>query len=182
MFAAGPSRSTSARISRNIRYDHTRQARRFLSTGSSPESSEPRNTPSRPPKPPRYYEYQKPAPPPETWLTRYLKQSPRSMALFQSMAKVVGMGSSRQLAGRRSYFFYQESCATREKDERTFWHEGVCLSRSKFVYLTPPSECRLPPTFQTWFTITNLHVWILTVRLRALPSPYGQYYVQGNRS
>ena len=40
-------------------------------------------------------------------------------------------------------------------------------------------ECHLPPTFQSWFTVTNLHVWILTTRLRALPAPHGQVYVQG---
>ena len=27
--------------------------------------------------------------------------------------------------------------------------------------------------------MTNLHVWLLTVRLRALPTPHGQNYVQG---
>ncbi|PIL26877.1 hypothetical protein GSI_11057 [Ganoderma sinense ZZ0214-1] len=46
--------------------------------------------------------------------------------------------------------------------------------RSKGSY-----ECHLPPTFQSWFTITNLHVWLLTVRLRALPPPLGTNYVQG---
>ena len=40
-------------------------------------------------------------------------------------------------------------------------------------------ECCLPPTFQSWFTITNLHVWMLTVRLRALPDPIGKHYIQG---
>ena len=40
-------------------------------------------------------------------------------------------------------------------------------------------ECHLPPTFQSWFTVTNLHVWILTTRLRALPAPHGQVYIQG---
>jgi cytochrome b pre-mRNA-processing protein 3 len=40
------------------------------------------------------------------------------------------------------------------------------------------SECHLPPTFQSWFTITNLHIWILSTRLRALPGPHGDYYVQ----
>ena len=40
-------------------------------------------------------------------------------------------------------------------------------------------ECHLPPTFQSWFTVTNLHVWMLTTRLRALPAPHGQAYVQG---
>ena len=45
--------------------------------------------------------------------------------------------------------------------------------------LTRITACHLPPTFQSWFTITNLHVWLLTVRLRALPTPHGTNYVQG---
>jgi len=40
------------------------------------------------------------------------------------------------------------------------------------------TECHLPPTFQSWFTITNLHVWLLTVRLRALPTPHGNHFIQ----
>ena len=34
------------------------------------------------------------------------------------------------------------------------------------------SECHLPPTFQSWFTITNLHVWLLTGT--AVDDPWGQ--------
>lgn len=45
-------------------------------------------------------------------------------------------------------------------------------------YFYPP-ECHLPPTFQSWFTITNLHIWLLTVRLRALPDNQGQPFIQG---
>src|SRR6266404_5619349 len=41
------------------------------------------------------------------------------------------------------------------------------------------TECHLPPTFQSWFTVTNLHVWILTTRLRALPASYAQTHIQG---
>lgn len=40
------------------------------------------------------------------------------------------------------------------------------------------TECELPPTFQSWFTVTNLHIWMLTVRLRALPPAHGKIYVQ----
>lgn len=36
----------------------------------------------------------------------------------------------------------------------------------------------MPPTFQSWFTITNLHIWLLTVRLRALPEPHGKVHIQ----
>ena len=40
------------------------------------------------------------------------------------------------------------------------------------------SECHLPPTFQSWFTVTNLHVWLLTARLRALPKAEAQNHIQ----
>jgi len=44
---------------------------------------------------------------------------------------------------------------------------------------TIPPECALSPTFQSWFTVTNLHVWLLTVRLRALPALLGLSHIQG---
>jgi cytochrome b pre-mRNA-processing protein 3 len=44
--------------------------------------------------------------------------------------------------------------------------------------LTHNTDCSLPPTFQSWFTITNLHIWLLTVRLRSLPKPAGQHHTQ----
>jgi cytochrome b pre-mRNA-processing protein 3 len=44
--------------------------------------------------------------------------------------------------------------------------------------LTPFLGCSLPPTFQSWFTVTNLHVWLLTTRLRALPAPAAQQHIQ----
>lgn len=37
----------------------------------------------------------------------------------------------------------------------------------------------MPPTFQSWFTVTNLHVWLLTVRLRALPESEARNHIQG---
>jgi cytochrome b pre-mRNA-processing protein 3 len=49
------------------------------------------------------------------------------------------------------------------------------LSRSCHTIL---SECHLPPTFQSWFTVTNLHIWLFTVRLRALPPEHGKYFIQ----
>ncbi|KAK9728494.1 Serine carboxypeptidase 3, variant 2 [Basidiobolus ranarum] len=36
--------------------------------------------------------------------------------------------------------------------------------------------CNLPDNFQTWFSITQLHVWMLMVRLR--PEPNGKEIVQ----
>ena len=48
-----------------------------------------------------------------------------------------------------------------------------------FHAVVPLKECALPPTFQSWFTVTNLHVWLLTVRLRALPATQGLNHIQG---
>jgi len=40
------------------------------------------------------------------------------------------------------------------------------------------AECFLPLTFQSLFTGTNLHIWMLTVRLRTLPLNVGKPYQQ----
>lgn len=40
------------------------------------------------------------------------------------------------------------------------------------------TECGLPQSFTSWFHITNLHIYLLTVRFRALPSPLGRYFNQ----
>ncbi|KAM5541907.1 hypothetical protein V8D89_004636 [Ganoderma adspersum] len=102
-------------------------------------------------------------PPPQTWLTKRVKESPMARAAFVKLITLMGYGSAKQYAGRRAFAMYSNLCVPRSDDERVFWNE----------------ECHLPPTFQSWFTITNLHVWLLTVRLRALPAPLGTNYVQG---
>lgn len=109
------------------------------------------------------YQYEKPPAPQETWLASYLRNSPTAMSFFKNATGALGMGNARQVGGRVSYHYYQQVCATRVDEEKEFWH----------------NECQLPPTFQTWFTVTNFHVWMLTVRFRALPAPYGRNYVQG---
>ncbi|KAH9823571.1 ubiquinol-cytochrome C chaperone-domain-containing protein [Melampsora americana] len=40
------------------------------------------------------------------------------------------------------------------------------------------NQCGLPDSFQTWFQITQLHLWILIVRLRCMKSNLGQLYIQ----
>ncbi|EMR11767.1 hypothetical protein PNEG_00197 [Pneumocystis murina B123] len=40
------------------------------------------------------------------------------------------------------------------------------------------SKHALPPSFQTWFHITLLHVWMLMVRIRALPQKTSKMYQQ----
>lgn len=130
--------------------------------------------------PSQTYVYEKPTPPPETWLARYLKSSPKAMSVFQGITCSLGINNPRQMGGRISYHWYQKACVPRELEEREFWHRGQFpLYHYAAEAQANALECRLPPTFQTWFTVTNLHIWLLTVRFRSLPSPHGENFVQG---
>ncbi|KAI9452157.1 hypothetical protein F5148DRAFT_1300996 [Russula earlei] len=122
------------------------------------------SAPKPTPGPTRPYHPEKISPPREqSWLTRKLKQSPTAMRVFLRVFGALGYGSSRQVAARRALALYEQLCAIRAEEDREFWDE----------------ECHLPPTFQSWFTVTNLHVWMLTTRLRALPAPHAQAHIQG---
>ncbi|KAG6373714.1 hypothetical protein JVT61DRAFT_8108 [Boletus reticuloceps] len=129
-----------------------RQNIRLLASVSPSKQPEPQVTP--------------PAPAPgkaQSWLTHRVKASPVLYAVFLGLARALGYASSKQLANRRAFYMYNTLCATRADQEADFWRK----------------ECALPPTFQSWFTVTNLHVWLLTIRLRALPSPHGLNHIQG---
>ncbi|KAH9989047.1 hypothetical protein BJV74DRAFT_773193 [Russula compacta] len=113
--------------------------------------------------PTKPYQHQKGPTREQSWLTRKLKQSPLAMRAFLRVFGALGYGSSRQVAARRALALYEQLCAGRAEEDREFWAK----------------ECHLPPTFQSWFTVTNLHVWMLTTRLRALPAPHAQAHIQG---
>ncbi|KAJ3564017.1 hypothetical protein NP233_g8567 [Leucocoprinus birnbaumii] len=100
--------------------------------------------------------------PPKSWLTQKIETSPIARKWFLAMARGLGYGSPKQLAGRRAFVLYEHVVAPTPDQDPEFWQK----------------ECHLPPTFQSWFTVTNLHIWLLTVRLRALPKDDGKYHVQ----
>jgi len=87
--------------------------------------------------------------------------SPTYAAAIRSLAWLMGYHSKTSTAIRETRQPYAQ-CAQRDGDESRFLHE----------------ECSLAPTYQTWFQITNLHVWLLTTRYRALPKTHGRIYVQ----
>ncbi|KAI0029214.1 hypothetical protein K488DRAFT_14222, partial [Vararia minispora EC-137] len=95
-------------------------------------------------------------------LARWIGNSPARQRAFRTITALLGANTRRQLAVRREYFLYYKLCSQRAEEEYDFWKE----------------ECHLPPTFQSWFTITNLHVWLLMTRLRALPAGFGEHHVQ----
>ncbi|KAG7085653.1 hypothetical protein E1B28_003199 [Marasmius oreades] len=102
------------------------------------------------------------APTTESWLTRKIETSPSARFWFERLTTLLGYNSPKQIAGRRALVLYDSLCVGTAGANQDFWRH----------------KCDLPPTFQSWFTITHLHVWMLTVRLRALPPPHGKYYVQ----
>jgi cytochrome b pre-mRNA-processing protein 3 len=58
---------------------------------------------------------------------------------------------------------------------QAFYVENAPLTpTAKFWYET----LGLPKTFQQWFSITCLHVWMLYVRMRMMPRKYGREYQQ----
>ncbi|KAF9584490.1 Protein cbp3, mitochondrial [Lunasporangiospora selenospora] len=68
---------------------------------------------------------------------------------LRSMARVTGHYTVGQTAMRSTHRFY-EICAEQLNEKRSFWLD----------------TCGLPDSFQTWFSITQLHVWLLMVRIR----------------
>ncbi|KAJ7232787.1 hypothetical protein B0H12DRAFT_1028863 [Mycena haematopus] len=97
---------------------------------------------------------------PPTWLTRKLLENPKSLERFIKVTNALGMGSPRVRATNRTFVLYERVCSIKADQEKSFWQE----------------ECSLPPTFQSWFTVTTLHIWMMTVRFRALPAEYGRRY------
>jgi cytochrome b pre-mRNA-processing protein 3 len=96
---------------------------------------------------------------------------------------VLGTNSKTSTAIRETRTPYKR-CAEREEIEEKFLYKGALSSFRSFptsTQIAPPitlKDCHLPTTYQTWFQVTNLHVWLLTVRYRALPPPHGKSFVQ----
>lgn len=67
-----------------------------------------------------------------------------------------------------------DRCGEVAELQKDFWYGGECLilclslDCSEAENISAPAEAGLPHTYQTWFHITHLHVWILLVRFRAM--------------
>ncbi|KAF8958679.1 hypothetical protein BDZ97DRAFT_1840847 [Flammula alnicola] len=135
--------------SKNVAFSSAPTLIRYTSTKSTQKSPPKASLPQEPPQQ-------------RSWLTRKVETSPAAKRVFLGISNALGYGSPKQMAGRRALAFYEQICAIKPDEDKEFWQ----------------NECYLPPTFQSWFTITNLHVWLLTVRLRALPAAHGKHYHQ----
>jgi len=135
----------------------------------------------------RYFTTQ-PEQPSKSWLTQKIESSPAARKWFLALVKGLGYDSPKQLAGRRAFVLYERVAALTPDTSVTFWQKGAegvvsCSIHMNaltlfFFFCFAFVDCHLPPTFQSWFTITNLHIWLLTVRLRALPKEHGKHHVQ----
>ncbi|KAE8223896.1 hypothetical protein CF319_g3133 [Tilletia indica] len=88
--------------------------------------------------------------------------SPITVAVVKTLAKMMGYNSRESTAIRVTSDLF-DACADAVELNAHFWYE----------------ECGLPRTYQTWFQLTNLHVWLLLVRFRAFPTrDVSQSYAQ----
>ncbi|CCG82863.1 Putative uncharacterized protein [Taphrina deformans PYCC 5710] len=96
------------------------------------------------------------------------------MTTLASLAtKVLGRKQIYYAAYQPSMDLYVQSAAqAAQADEKSQPLKNV--SATKFWY----NVSGLPPTFQTWFQITQLHLWMIMVRMRALPKSVGHHYQQ----
>ncbi|SPO30334.1 related to CBP3 - mitochondrial protein required for assembly of cytochrome bc1 complex [Ustilago trichophora] len=87
--------------------------------------------------------------------------SPVTVAIVKGLAKLMGYNSLTSTSIRVTSDLY-DRCAERAHVERNFWY----------------GDCALPETYQSWFQITNLHVYLLLARFRAFDKAANKTYSQ----
>ncbi|OBZ84234.1 Ubiquinol-cytochrome-c reductase complex assembly factor 1 [Choanephora cucurbitarum] len=87
------------------------------------------------------------------------KYSLTTKKIVYGLARVMGYYSTGSTAIKASHSLYK-TCA-----------EQMELNKDFYI-----KECNLPDNFQSWFSITQLHVWMLMVHLRA--EGHGKLYIQ----
>lgn len=97
-------------------------------------------------------------PTPSTSQTTY---SPWFVALVRGTGRLLGYNFVRSKAIKVTGDLYDRA-AQRAQAEAHFWYK----------------ECALPASFQTWFQLTNLHIFLLLSRFRALPAHEARTYSQ----
>ncbi|KAI7866031.1 ubiquinol-cytochrome C chaperone-domain-containing protein [Spinellus fusiger] len=107
------------------------------------------------------YSTQSPQPPqlPQPTQPEKKHYSESTKSLVYGLARLMGYYSEGSTAIRSSHDLYQ--LCSKQLD----------LNKDFFI-----QTCHLPDNFQTWFSVTQLHVWMLMVRLRAEDN--GKLYIQ----
>ncbi|CEH13214.1 Ubiquinol cytochrome c reductase assembly protein CBP3 [Ceraceosorus bombacis] len=89
------------------------------------------------------------------------QHSALTKSIVLGLANLFGYNSVKNTAIRVNSDLY-DLCAQQSYYDEEFWHQ----------------ECGLPRTYQVWFQLTNLHVYLLLVRFRAMPPKQAQIYTQ----
>jgi cytochrome b pre-mRNA-processing protein 3 len=69
-------------------------------------------------------------------LTRTVESSPTALRIFLKVTNVLGYGSAKQVAGRRSLVLYEQLCAPRADEEAAFWQDGELSDAVVYCYLS----------------------------------------------
>jgi hypothetical protein len=77
----------------------------------------------KPTRPPQPYTYEKPTSR-QSWLTRQVKKSPWGTKLFLGLSTMLGYGSVKQIAARRTHAIYEQICSSKAEEDRTFWQDS----------------------------------------------------------
>lgn len=103
--------------------------------------------------------------------TNFSVELPRwQRMLGTSVVKTFGLDMDRIRSGPMAGGYFRDLCEQQAKYDK----DGPVTERAKFYYET----LQMPQTFNQWYQITVLHVWILFVRLRCLPRAYCREYQQ----
>ncbi|ODV81916.1 uncharacterized protein CANTADRAFT_3973 [Suhomyces tanzawaensis NRRL Y-17324] len=98
------------------------------------------------------------------------KMSGLMQSIGQLVIKIFSIDMDKTRAGPVAGSLYYGEC----KKQALYYPNEPLSDTAKFYYET----LNLPRSFSQWFQITNLHYWILSVRMRAMPFKYGKNYQQ----
>lgn len=90
--------------------------------------------------------------------------------LGEKVIRTFNLDMDRIRSGAIAGTLYYEMC----KQQGLQFENEPLSATAKFYY----EDLQLPRTFSQWFQITALHVWMLFVRMRAMPKTVGREYQQ----
>ena len=75
------------------------------------------------------------------WLTQKVESSPAAKRVFLAVAKTLGYGSPKQVAGTQAFALYERICAVMPDQDRDFWRNGAySVCRGAQQHNTHPSR------------------------------------------
>lgn len=122
------------------------QFRRLATAPPPPETPQP--NPSKP------YRYEK-AEQERSPVVQKIRANPIAFKIVQALGRVMGYGSTKQVAGRRTLAMYEQVCAVKASEDRVFWEEGE-------HFLLPCSlvPCRLIPGHLSLRSASNVPILV----------------------